>query len=491
MLLKVKSLNILTGRPVAIIHQETAKVLSVSQGDRIRVKHEHSMTAIVNIAEGILGEKEIYLSKEVTRHINAKENYAIEVNAEPPPHTTRFILEKLNDQELDYEKLHSIVGDIVHNTLTEAEIAYFVSGIYTNGMTDKETSNFTKAIVDFGKTIQPKGNVYDKHSIGGIAGNRTTPIIVSICMAAGLTMPKTSSRAITSAAGTADVIETLAKVEFNLGELNNIIKKTGGCMVWGGALGLAPADDKIIRVEKLIRLDPESQLIASILSKKLAVRSKGVLIDISYGKSAKKKTKLEAEKFKKKFERIAKKLRLKLKVALTDGSQPVGNGVGPVLEARDVLLVLSRSPQKPLDLERKSVNLAGMILEMSGKAKKGKGSALAKKLLESGKAMEKFKEVIIAQKGEVDLEKLKPGDFHCAILSKKSGVVKEIDNRLISEVARAAGCPTDKSSGIYLHVHVGFKIKKGEPLLSLYAETKEKLGFARRRYERLKPILMN
>lgn len=490
MLLKVKSLNLLTGRPVAILHEKTAKILSVYQGDRVRVKHGHSMAAIVNIATGILKENEIYLSKEVMRHINAKESYAVEVNAEPPPHTTKFILQKLNGKELDESKLLEIIGDIVHNKLTEAEIAYFVSGVYIHGMSNQETANLSKSMAKFGKIFKLTGNVYDKHSIGGIAGNRTTPIIVSICAAAGLKMPKTSSRAITSAAGTVDVIETMAKVEFSIAELNNIIKKAGACLVWGGSLGLAPADDKIICVERLIRLDPEAQLIASILSKKLAVRSRGVLIDISYGKTAKKKTKKEAEELKSKFERVAKLLKLKIKVILTDGSQPIGNGIGPVLEARDLLLVLSRSPRRPLDLESKSINLSGMILEMSGKAKSGKGKALAKKLLDSGKAFEKFKDIIVAQKGEVDLENLLPSKFHCIVQSKKAGIIKEISNRAIAGIARAAGCPTDKNSGIYLKVHVNSKVKKGEPILEIYAETSEKLNFARRSYERLKPILI-
>ncbi|MFC1686290.1 thymidine phosphorylase [Nanoarchaeota archaeon] len=490
MQLKVKSLNLLVGRPVAMIHESTANELSVYQGDRIRIKHHHSIAAVVNIATGILKENEIYLSKEVMRHIEARENSTVEVSVESPPHTTKFILDKLNKEELDYSKLYEIVGDMVHNKLTEAEIAYFVSGVYINGLTNKEAASLSKAMAKFGNIFEAKGNVYDKHSVGGIAGNRTTPLIIPICAAAGLKMPKTSSRAITSAAGTADVIETLAKVEFSIGELNQIIKKAGACMVWGGALGLAPADDKIIRVERLIRLDPEAQLISSILSKKLAVKSKGVLIDISYGKTAKKKTKLEADKLKSRFEKVAKLLRLNVKVITTDGSQPIGNGVGPILEARDILLVLSRSPNRPLDLERKSINLAGIILEMSGKSKPGKGKILAKKLLESGQAFEKFKEIITAQKGVVDLEKLTPGTSHCVIQARKSGKVKEISNRAIAAVCRAAGCPTDKGAGMYLKVHNGSKVKKGDTLFHLYAETPEKLNFARRSYARRQPILV-
>jgi len=488
MLLKIKSLGLLTGRPIAIIHEKTATELSISQGERVRIKKDHSIVAVVNIATGLLKENEIYLSKEVIRHINAREGCEVEVLAELPPETTHYILDKLQGKELSSEQIESIIGDIVHNKLTEAEIAYFVSGVYVHNMTDKETSALTKSMVKFGKSLELKGQVYDKHSIGGIPGNRTTPLVISICAAAGLIMPKTSSRAITSAAGTADVIESLAKVDFSLPEIVRIVKKADACLVWGGSLGLAPADDKIVRVEKLISIDPQAQLLASILSKKLAVKSKGVLIDISYGKNAKVKTKKEAEDLKRKFERIGGILNMRLKVAITDGSQPIGNGVGPVLEARDVLLVLSRSPQRPLDLERKSLNLAGMVLEMSGKCSKGKGKILAKRLLESGKAFERFTKIIKAQGGKVDLEKLQPDKFSCSVLSKRSGKIKEINNKCISAVARAAGCPTDKGAGIYLRIHSGDKIKKNAPLLELYAESKEKLDHARRMFDKFKPI---
>ena len=491
MLLKVKSLKLLTGKPVAILHENTAKILSVYEGDRIRIKHGHSIVAVVNIATGLLKESEIFLSAKVMGRVNARENSIVEVNAEPPPKTTQYIHDKINGKELTSQQLHDIIGDIVHNALTEAELAYFISGVHLKGMTDKEISDMTKAMVLFGKQLRLSGKVYDKHSIGGIAGNRTTPLIISICAAAGLIMPKTSSRAITSAAGTADVIESLAKVEFNLTELKQIIKKTNACLAWGGALGLAPADDKLIQVERLLSLDPEAQLIASILSKKLAVHSKGVLIDISYGDSAKVHTKEQALNLKNRFKNVARLLRMNIKVILTDGSQPVGNGIGPVLEARDILRVLLRSPQRPLDLEEKSIELTGIILEMSQKAKPGQGKRLAKNILDSKKAYEKFEEIISAQKGKIDLEKLIPAKFSYQIKSNRSCVVKGIDNRKIASIARAAGCPTDKAAGLYLHVHVRDKISKDKPLVTLYAETKEKLNFAKKAYERLRPIKLN
>jgi putative thymidine phosphorylase len=485
MLLKVKSLNLSTGRPVAILHKRTARSLAIYAGDRIRIKNRHTIVAIVDLARGILKENQIALSEEVLTALNISEGYAVEISVEPPPKTTSYIIEKLHGKELDFEKLFALVGDIVHNTLTEAEIAYFVSGVYIHGMTDKEIANLTKAMVLFGKKLNIKGEIYDKHGVGGVAGNRTTPLIVAICAAAGVKMPKTSSRAITSAAGTADTVETLAKVEFSVDEIKRIVEKTNGCMVWGGALGLAPADDKIIQVERLLSLDPEAQLIASILAKKISVCPKGVLLDISYGKSAKAKTKADAEKLARRFEKISRMLRLHIKAIVTDGSQPVGNGIGPSLEMIDILKILKQEKDRPLDLEKKSVYMASLILGMAGKKNP---EIIAKEILKSGKAYEKFKEIIEAQGGKIKV--LEPAKFSFPVKAAKKGKVVEIDNRKISAVARSAGCPADKASGIYLNVHLNDKVVKNQLLMTVYAETADKLKFAKEIYSRMQPLMI-
>ena len=358
--------------------------------------------------------------------------------------------------------------------------------MYNKGMNFQETIYLIKAILKTGNMLSLRNKyVVDKHSIGGIPGNRTTPIIVSICASAGLIMPKTSSRAITSAAGTADVLETVAKVEFSIKEIKEIIKKTGACIVWGGALGMVPADAKIIRTEKLLKIDPQAQLLASIMSKKLAVGSRYILIDIPYGKNAK-VGKPRALILKRQFERLGKYFKKKLKVVLTEGSQPIGNGVGPALELIDVLKVLEPGEKGPKDLEEKSIFLAAELLEMTGKAKKGKGEAMAKQILDSGKALEKFKQIIKAQKG--DLKKIKTAKLKRDILAKKSGKIIEIDNKKINQLARLAGSPVDKAAGIYLYFHVGYKVKKGEKIITIYSETKSRLITSIDFYNSKKPI---
>ncbi|MEK6892653.1 MAG: thymidine phosphorylase family protein [Nanoarchaeota archaeon] len=486
MKLKIRELAFDSDKILALIRQDAAKVLAVHTGDRIIISHKgKKIVSEVDITHQFLREGEISISKEALEYLNAFQNEEVKIFSMPHPASLDPILKKLNGEVLTKDEIHSIVVDIVNNTLTEAEIAYFVSGVYKNGMTLAETINLTEAIYKTGQVLHWSSNkIADKHSIGGIAGNRTTPIVVSISAAAGIIMPKTSSRVITSAAGTADIIETIAKIDFPAKELQRIVNKTGACLAWGGSLGLAPADDKLIRVERLLDVDPEAQLIASIIAKKLAVGSKYVLIDIPYGKDAK-VTKAKAEDLKKKFLLVGKHFNINLKIMLTDGSQPIGNGIGPVLEMRDVLKVLKRD-NPPKDLERKSVMLAGIILEMLGKSKKGEGANLAMQILNSGKALKKFNEIIDAQGRKKD--NLNLARYKKDIKSKRSGKIKSINNKTINHLAKLLGCPVDKSSGIYLYKHTNFPISKNEKILTFYSESKSKLQEALKFYNSSKPI---
>ena len=490
MQLKAKLLGLGAGRPVVIMHKETAEALDRHVDERVYVgyagKNSKRIIAVVDIASHLVKPDEIIVSNEVAGYLGLKKGDAVDISIAPRPDSIFLIHRKLDCERFDKQKIKRIITDIVNNALTEAEIAYFVSAVYNCGMSMQETAWMTESIVETGQKLNLRKKIIaDKHSIGGIAGNRTTPIVVAICSAAGLVIPKTSSRAITSAAGTADVIETIARVDFSISELKKIITKVNACMIWGGALGLAPADDKIIQVERLLKLDPEPQLLASIMAKKLAVGATHVLIDIPCGKTAK-VTKQEAKKLRKKFFWLARYFKIKLDCILTDGSQPIGNGIGPVLEMRDVLAVLKQLPSKPMDLEKKSLLLSSRLLELAGRAKKGKGMELAAQILQSGKAFEKFKQIILAQKGDFNNLHLAPFSF--TIKANKRCKIIEIDNKKINALARRVGCPADKEAGLYLYRHVGNILKKGEKFLAIYAKSKVKLKEAVAFYKKAKPI---
>lgn len=489
MKLRLKELSLGAGRPVAFINENDARELNVHVGDRIEVsRNGKKLIAIIDVVKKFISKGEISLSEEIIIYLNVKVGQTVDVALTIEPKSSIFIAKKLAGHALTKDEINVIVGDIVNNALTEAEIAYFVSGVYENGMTLEETINLTEAMYKTGEIIKwHTKEISDKHSIGGIAGNRTTPIVISICASLGVIMPKTSSRAITSAAGTADVMETMTNVDFPVSKLKEIVRATGACLAWGGSLGLAPVDDKLIRVERLLNLDPESQLIASILAKKLAVGSKYVLIDIPYGKNAK-VSRESAVKLSKKFVQIGEHFKLKIKVVLTDGSQPIGNGIGPVLEMQDVIRVLKRE-NSPKDLEEKSIFLAGTILEMVGKAKSGEGEQLAREVLYSGRAFKKFGEIISAQGRKI--VDLKPAKFKFDVKSKKNGQVHSINNKVINLTCRILGCPTDRGAGLYLHKHNKSLVKKGDLLVTLYSESEKKLKEAISFFNESKPIVLN
>ena len=490
MKLKVKFLKWSAGVPVVMLNKFTAEKIGVHTKERVLIKsHSKELSTIVDIVEKVVNKNEIAVSSELKEIINLKNGQEVDVTISASPKSLIYIKKKLNNESLSQKEIDEIIKDITTNSLSEAEIALFISAMYKQGTSMEETIYLINAMLKNGNQLHLKGKfIVDKHSIGGIPG-RTTPIIVSICAAAGLIFPKTSSRAITTASGTADAMEVLARVEFSMKELKKIIEKTNAFIIWGGGLNMGPADSKIIQIEKMLGIDPEAQLLASIMSKKLAVGSNYILINIPYGKTAK-VNKIKALRLKKKFELLGKHFNKQLKAVLTKNKGPLGNGVGPVLEIIDVIKILNPDEQGPKYLEESSLNLSAVILEMTGKAKKGMGLKLAEDILYSGKAFEKFKEIIKAQEGSLDFEKLKPAKFKKEIKAKKSGEILEIDNKKINFLARIAGCPTEKSSGLYIHFFAGDKIKIGQKIITIYSESKSRLKQAEKFYKMENPFKM-
>lgn len=482
MKLRIKDIDISSGGPlIAVMNGKDAAMLDLHVMDRIKImKGKRIETAVVDIADGskIVQRGIIGLFNEVVESLELKDNDIVNVMVARKPLSIDYIKRKLDGQRLNEKEINQIVWDIVHNKLSAVELAYFVAACYTNVMTTQETILLTRAMVKHGDLLKlDKYPVIDKHSIGGIPGNRTTLVVVPIMAAAGYYIPKTSSRSITSAAGTADTMEVLAKVTFPIEKMKQIVLKAKGCVVWGGSLNLAPADDKIISVERPLEIDAESQLLASIMAKKHSVSSTHILIDIPTGKDAKVKSLHEALRLKREFEKIGRKLNKHVRVLITDGIQPIGNGVGPALEARDVLWVLKRDPRRPLDLEKKCLMMCANLFNMLG-IKNGYKKSF--EILDSGKAFSKMLEIIKAQGGkEIAAEDIPIGKFVHDVLSPKTGKVFRIDNIAVSRIARVAGAPRDKGAGIYLYKHVRDRVKKGEKLFTIYAESKNELEYAK------------
>lgn len=343
-------------------------------------------------------------------------------------------------------------------------------------MTGQEIADLTRAMVDSGERLDWGAElVVDKHCVGGLPGNRTTPIVVAIVAAFGLIMPKTSSRAITSPAGTADTMEVLAPVALDAAAMRRVVEQEQGCVVWGGAVSLSPADDLLIRVEKALDLDSEGQLVASVLSKKIAAGSTHVLIDVPVGPSAKVRSMDMAEDLTRFLEQTGNALGLGVRVHTSDGIQPVGRGIGPALEARDLLLVLQNDPLAPQDLRDRALDLAGHILEFSPKVKQGSGRDRAASLLESGAAWRKFQTICEAQGG---MREVPVAPYRQEVLANRAGLITQIDNRRIARIAKLAGAPTDKVAGVDLHTPLGAVVEVGQPLFTIHADSPGELDYA-------------
>ena len=480
-ILKYKHLGIFTQNDNVVFLKNDSEV-SISEGfealTRLRVSTKtSSIVASLNVVTSdILLPDEIGLSSTAAEKLNVTDGDILTVSHLETINSLNHLRAKIFNNKLDYHAYQEIVNDIVKGDYSNIHLSAFITACAGERMGVEEISNLTKAMVSSGIKLKwNKDMVMDKHSIGGLPGNRTTPIVVSIVTAFGLTMPKTSSRAITSSAGTADTMEVLTNVSLSPEQIKKVVEKEGGCFVWGDAACLSPADDILIKVEKALDIDSEGQLIASVLSKKAAAGSTHVIIDMPVGETAKVRSRKTAELLKSHIEIVSKDIGLKTKVVITDGSQPVGNGIGPVLEAMDVLSILRNEVNAPLDLRGRALLLAGSLLELSGKVTLENGIKTASEVLESGKALNKFMAICKAQ-GRFSEPLL--ARFSHKVHSEKNGTLIRIDNRKIAKLAKLSGAPEFKASGIYLNAHLGNTIKKGQLLYTIYAEAEGELKYS-------------
>ncbi len=492
-LCKSKIVDVYTGKKIIVLNKEEAKEHDIYVGYRSILKSgKKQSTVIVDVSDNDIKPGQVGIYKDVSDELNLKKGQTVEIIHMNRPKSIKYIKDKLDGKTLNYEQIDNIIDDLMDNRLGDVELAAWVSGVYINGLSDKEIVSLTKSIVESGDILDlGVKTVCDKHSIGGVAGNRTTMVIVPIIAAAGFHMPKSSSRAITSAAGTADVMELLAPVDLSMKELKKVTLKAKGSIVWGGGLNLASADDKLIKVRNPLRLDPQGLLVSSILAKKKAVGSTHVIIDIPVGRGAKVNDMEKAKEMGQNFIRIGEKgLGMDIEALITDGHEPIGSGIGVALEARDVLQVLEGSG--PNDLRHKSCLLAGKLLELTGKIKSGTGYSIAEDLIKNGKALKKFKQIINLQGGDpkVHSEDLKIGRFKHDVLATRQGKIHHIDSKTISKIARLAGSPRDHGAGLYLYKCVGDKVKKGDKLFTIYSESNSKLKFAIKALKDLKPMEM-
>jgi thymidine phosphorylase len=462
--------NVLQARPIGIdtfqepvIYMRSDCAVCRSEGFQARSRvlvssGERALIATVNVVNADwLAHGEAGLSQAAWTRLGAKAPCSVALSHPDPVESFQHVRSKLFGNVLTDSQIEAIVEDVAAWLYSDVQLSAFLSACVGDRVELSEIVALTRAMVAAGATLTwPVSAVFDKHCVG---------IVVAIVTACGIVMPKTSSRAITSPAGTADTMETLTRVDLSLDHLRQVVEREGGCLAWGGSVNLSPVDDLLIRVERSLDLDSEAQLVASVLSKKVAAGATHALIDIPVGPSAKVRDEETAQRLANRLRQTGAALGLNVQVMATDGSQPVGRGIGPALEARDVLAVLRGQPQAPEDLAQRAVLLAGAVLEQSGYAELGAGEALAAQVLEDGRAWHKFQRICEAQGG---LREPPVAHRRHDIVADRAGRVGTINNRQLAKLAKLAGAPTAAAAGVDLLVRNG----------TVHAETPGELAYA-------------
>ncbi|WP_212526107.1 thymidine phosphorylase family protein [Actibacterium sp. MT2.3-13A] len=435
------------------------------------------IVATAHHVEGALvAPDEAVLSEAAWRRLAPEPDQAVTVVHPPTLPSLGEVRGKIFGNRLDRAAMRAIVGDIVAGRYSDVHSAAFLSACAARPLDPDEVEALTDAMVAVGDRLAWEAPmIADKHCVGGLPGNRTTPIVVAIVAAHGVPIPKTSSRAITSPAGTADVMEVLAPVDLSLAQIRRVVAQEQGCIAWGGAVRLSPADDLLIRIERALDIDGPGQLVASVLSKKIAAGATHVVLDLPIGPTAKIRSDADAAELVRLFEDVAARFGLAVRPVLTDGRQPVGRGIGPALEARDVLAVLQGAPGAPADLRERAVTLAGAILEFVG-AVPGNGGRAAAAALADGRAWAKFQRICEAQGGlRTPPEPAQSYDVE----APAAGAIASVDNRKLARVAKLAGAPAAAAAGVTLHVRIGDVVAAGQPLFTVHAQTRGELDYAR------------
>lgn len=445
---------------------------------RVRVSlGPKEVIATLNVVTGgLLQQGEAGLSESAWQALDAQEGAQVEVSHPEPIESLSALRAKVYGHRLELPAWRQMMADVVSGRYSDLHLAALVTACAGDRLDIEETVALTRAMIEQGQRLSWSAPVVaDKHCVGGLPGNRTTLIVVPIVAASGLTIPKTSSRAITSPAGTADTMEVLAPVDLSLEHMRRVVERTGGCLAWGGRVQLSPADDRLIRVERPLDLDSEGQLVASVVSKKVAAGSTHIVIDMPVGPTAKVRSQAAAVALRERLERVGAALGVNIRVHLSDGTQPVGRGIGPALEARDVLSVLRGEPAGPADLRDRSLRLAAEVISFARGVDPGIARQTAETLLASGAAWRKFQEICEAQGG---MHTPPRAALTREVRAERDGTCLAIDNRRIARVAKLAGAPRAAAAGVELQVSVGEPVLRGQPLYTIHAEAPGELDYS-------------
>ena len=480
---KTKSIDIHEGEDlVVLINEQDAREFGITSMDKVSLIYDDKEFVFdANLTQHLVAPGEVGIFRDIQDkyHIQAGQIVTIAFTKNTSE-ALEAVKKWLTGKKLSPKDIKAIIQDISHNRFTDILTAYFSAIGFFYPTTDEDMYTMTKAMAEAWEMLHFDGIVADKHCMGGVPGNETTMIMIPLLASLGIKMPKTFSKAITTPAATGECVSVLMDIAFPKKEIEQLVKKNNCCLVWWGGLDLAPADEKLIKVAYPLSMQSFSRTVVSIMAKKYAMGITHSLIDIPVWPTAKVADKKTALRLKKKYEYVGKKLGMKMHVELTEALQPIGAGIGAVLQVREVLRVLQQHHERPLDLEQKALHLASKVIEMVGMAKGKAAEKLAYGQLISGKAWTMMQKIITAQHGnpKVMSESLPLAKIQKQVQASKTGKIHHIDLKAVNVAARTLWSPLDLQAWLYLHKKLGDTVKKWEVLYTMYANDESKITLA-------------
>ncbi len=396
-------------------------------------------------------------------------------------HTMYNIIDKKKQgKKLSKDEIKWVIDGLMDGTNKDYQITALLMAIFLNGMDAEETAYLTDAMLYSGKTLTFEGkNVIDKHSTGGI-GDKASFILAPIAAACGVKVPMIAGRGLGFTGGTVDKVEAIKGFKTNLGlkGFQKLLNEKGMVLI-GQTEEIAPADKKIYALRDVTAtIDSIPLITASIMSKKLAEGANGIVMDIKVGSGAFMRSKAQAKKLAKSIIATAKRFDKGAVALLTNMNQPLGTSVGHSLEIIESCEVLQGRGAK--DITELSLHLAAHMIHLGGAAPSfNKALAMAKKSIKDGSAFTKFVELIGNQGGDIsvltDYSKLPMAKEKTEVISPKTQYIKDFINQevgfLCTELGGGRKIKSDKIDhgvGFVFNKRIGDRVKKGEPILTIY-----------------------
>lgn len=387
-----------------------------------------------------------------------------------------IIRKKRQGLVLTESELKWFIGGVLNGDIPDYQMSALLMAIFFQGMTTAETAALTDVMLYSGEVLKFKGaNVIDKHSTGGV-GDKTSFILAPLAAACGVKVPMIAGRGLGHTGGTVDKVESIKgfKTGLNLADFKKLLEKNGQVLI-GQTPEIAPADKRLYALRDVTATVESIPLItASIMSKKLAEGAHGIVMDVKTGSGAFMSEMKDAKALAKSLALTANRFGKHMMTVISDMSQPLGHAIGNSTEIIECIETLKGNG--PEDLTKLSLHLAGGMIYLGGKARDHKeGIEKARKALENGSALKKFRELISAQGGDAkvidDYSRLPVATHKTPIVATKAGYINEINCRDFGLAVTGLGGGRTKASdkidfavGIHFDHKIGMKVKKGQVL---------------------------